>query len=191
MIDLYIDFKSPASYLAMKPTLALADELNAEIKWHPYKTKQETVPVEKPNESKSETHFRIRAQLRQKTHLHYAALQETPMSFRDDPGTTDLALAALDALQGDPLPFIQTAFRAYWVSGADLNDEAFVTSLLATSGTEVSENVLDEALGQLPENQRNAEEIGIIDTPAYVIDGQIFIGREHLPWIRSILTKND
>ncbi len=191
MIDLYIDFKSPASYLALKPTLALADELGVEIRWHPYNTKQETVPVEKPNETKTETHFRVRADLRQKTHLLYAAIQETPMSFRDVPGNTDLALAALDTLPGDPLPFIQSAYHAYWIDKADLNDPAIVTSLLRAAKADVSETILTEAAEHLPAHQLQAEENGIVDAPAYVVDGQIFIGREHLPWIRSILTENE
>ena len=191
MIDLYIDFKSPASYLALKPTLALAEELGVDIDWRPYNTKQETVPTEKPNETKTETHIRIRAELRQKTHLHYATLQETPMTFREAPGKTDLALAALDALKGDPLPFIQSAFHAYWVDSADLNDMAVVKTLLGSTGAGVSDENLTIALESLAARQHHAEENGIVDAPAYVVDGHIFIGREHLPWIRSILTKKD
>ena len=190
MIDLYIDFKSPASYLALKPTLALAEELGVDIDWRPYNTKQEMVPTEKPNETKTETHIRIRAELRQKTHLRYATLQETPMTFREAPGKTDLALAALDAaLQDDPLPFIQSAFHAYWVDGADLNDKAVVKTLLRSTGVSVSDEKLTSALESLPARQHHAEENGIVDAPAYVVDGQIFIGREHLPWIRSIISE--
>jgi len=36
-------------------------------------------------------------------------------------------------------------------------------------------------LVQLERWQHEAEESGIVDAPALLVDGQIFIGREHLP----------
>lgn len=189
MITLYTDFKSPAAYLSLKPTLALIDQYGVDIRWLPYNTKQETLPVQSDTESKSETHFRIRATLRRDTHLRYAETQSSPMIFRDVPGETDSALAALLALDGDPLPFIQSAFNAYWAGEDDLNDGATVHRLLDETGCTLSTEALDDALEKLPAHQLAAEENGVVDAPAYVIDDQIFIGREHLPWIRSLIER--
>ena len=44
-----------------------------------------------------------------------------------------------------------------------------------------------ERLTELEAMQLTSEELGVVDTPAYVIDGQVFIGREHLPWVRELL----
>ncbi len=189
MITLYTDFKSPAAYLALKPTLKLIDVFDLEAKWLPYNTKQESIPEQKKTETKSETHFRIRAIARRDTHLRYAGAQDLPMTFRESPGETDLALAALLSMNENPVAFIEKAFHAYWVDGADLNNEAVVESLLHGSGSKPEQQDIAAALNKLPDHQLATEEAGIGDTPAYVIDGQIFIGREHLPWIRSILEK--
>ncbi len=187
MITLYTDFKSPAAYLALKPTLALIAEHEVAIRWLPYSTKQEAVPAEKTAETKTETHFRIRAKLRRDTHLRYAGVQGVPMNFRDTPGETDVALATLLALEGDALPFVETAFRAYWVEGADLNDTRTVRRFLEECNFTVSGEAVEASLEKLPAHQLAAEKRGIVDAPAYVVRDQIFIGREHLPWIRSIL----
>ena len=187
MIILYTDFKSPAAYLALKPTLALIEEYSLDTKWLPYITKQEAIQAQQEIESKTETHFRVRAIARRDTHLRYAEVQGTQMNIPDVPGETDLALAALLLMNEDPVPFIESAFRAYWTEGADLNDEATVRGLLEASGYEPNQFDLAGARAKLPDHQLATEEAGVVDTPAYVIDGQIFIGREHLPWIRSLL----
>ncbi len=189
MITIYTDFKSPAAYLALKPTLALLKEFGVDCKWLPYtyNAKQEIVPPQNPNETKTETHFRIRAKLRRETHLRYAGVQNTPMTFPNVPGSTDIALAALLAVERNPIPFVEAAFKSYWVDQADLNDAQTVLELMNAHGHAVSAEDLGEALEKLPAHQLAAEEAGIVDAPAYVIDDQIFIGREHLPWIRSIL----
>ena len=79
-------------------------------------------------------------------------------------------------------------FRAYWVDHADLNDPQVVSSLLGDSGlkTTLIDNLEPQAT--LSKCQERAEQDGVIDTPAFVVDGQLFIGREHLPWIEELLT---
>ena len=187
MITLYTDFKSPAAYLALKPTLELISEFGLDTKWLPYNTKQEAIPAQKEAETKTETHIRVRAVARQNTHLRYADVQGIPMVFREIPGDTGLALTALLCVNEDPTTFIENAFRAYWTEGADLNDEMIVRELLKSSGYTPDQFNLPGAMEKLKDHQLATEEAGVVDTPAYVINGQIFIGREHLPWIRSLL----
>ena len=45
---------------------------------------------------------------------------------------------------------------------------------------------MSEAPAHLDLSQAKSEEAGIVGTPAYVIEEQIFVGREHLPWIEEI-----
>ena len=33
----------------------------------------------------------------------------------------------------------------------------------------------------------DAEKEGAVDTPGYLVKEQMFVGREHLPWIRQLL----
>lgn len=187
MLRIYIDFKSPAAFLAMKPTLALQEKLGLTLEFLPFRTSQWAIPDEKNEETRGEAHRRVRALARRDTHLKYAALQGAPMTFRDEPGETDAALAALLHVQSSPDKFISAAFAAYWTGQADLNDPAVVRALMEAGGCDPSEFDLEKRLAELEAVQRDAEEVGIIDAPAYVIDGQIFIGREHLPWLEAAL----
>ena len=81
-MQLYIDFKCPASYLALKPTLAVSEQLGVPIGWHPMRSYQSPLMDEKPHEEVGERHRRVRALARQKTHQLYAQVQNLPLQFR-------------------------------------------------------------------------------------------------------------
>ena len=190
MMDLYIDFKCPAAYLALKPTLALCEELGVPVNWHAIRSYQSPLMQEKPDEEVGHRHRRVRASARRKTHMLYAEIQNLPLQFRNPPTNTDMALAALSLLNGsggDPLPFVAAAFDAYWTGDTDLNDATVVAKLSGAPAFsdddkkgEAARTRLETALGQ-------AEENGIFTSPTYVVKGQIFVGREHLPWISELL----
>ena len=184
-IDVYIDFKSAAAYLCLGPTMALAREYPVAIHWRPFITRQRTLPAAAPDETRGESHVRVREQARRATHQRYAEIQGLTLIFRDPPAPTDAALAALLAPLGNPAAYLQQAFDAYWSRGANLDDPEVVTSLLSASGNlSVDSRDYTDALADA---QQQAVDSGIIDTPTYALDGELFIGREHLPWIRSAL----
>ncbi|MBT4637243.1 MAG: hypothetical protein HOC09_00335 [Deltaproteobacteria bacterium] len=187
MMKIYIDFKSPLFYLAYKPTLALIEKHGIVPEWIPFRSIQEPMPPRLTEETKTETHFRIRAEARQNNHLMYAEYQKLPMTFPSEPGETDLALAALLHLQDDPGDFIQAALEAYWVKNADLNSFEVVSGILSGIGIDPSQCDFSSYLTQLEAIQKDAWDGGVVEAPAYVIGGQVFIGREHLPWIESLI----
>ena len=186
-LQLYIDFKSPGSYLALKPTLALLDKTKASAQWLPFNTKQRPIPLKKEDETRSETHSRVRENARLDTHLLYAGLQATQMHFPDSPGNADLALAALVYTGNDPVAFIKAAYEAYWVTNLDLADREVISSLLKDNGYDDKAFDAEHYLKLQQESQAAAEASGIVDAPAYLIGDNIFIGREHLPWIAELL----
>jgi len=185
----YLDFKSPDAYLAMKPTLELVLRHDLEISWLPFRSVEQIVPDEKPHETKGETHRRVRAVARRRTHLMYADIQGIPMTFPEHPTSTDLALSALLTTGDSSVDFIRAGFQAYWVEQQDLNDPAVVKALLEDAGRDPSEWLGLDHKALLTENQRAAGELGVVDVPAYLIDDQVFIGRAHLPWIESLILK--
>lgn len=189
-LDVYLDFKSPGAYLAVKPTLTLIETLRPTVQWLPFVSSQRALPPVRTVESRGETHIRVREKAKRETHLKYARLQNTPMEFPASPGCTDLALAALLYANADPVPFIQSAYHAYWVDQLDLNDPNVVDTLLRDAGHDPDAFAAEEFLAELPAVQSKAEELGIVDAPAYLIDDGVFIGREHLPWLRHSLEQN-
>ena len=193
-MQLYIDFKCPAAYLALHPTLALSEQLGVPISWHPIRNTQSLLLPEKPNEEVSTRHRRVRAVARQKTHQLYASVQNLPLQFRNPPTSTDMALAALCLLteRGDnPLPFIKAAFAAYWTGDTDLNDARAVIALSGAPAIADGDENGDGARTRLKAALREAEENGIFTSPTYVVQDvvseQVFVGREHLPWISELL----
>ncbi|MBU2646556.1 DsbA family protein [bacterium] len=187
MLKIYLDFKSPMFYLAYKPTLAMIERHQMVPEWIPFRSIQEPVPLRLAEETKTQTHLRIRAEARLKTHLMYAEYQKLPMKFPPVPGETDLALAALLHLQTDPGNFIQAALEAYWIKNADLNSFEVVSSILSDVGIDPAQCDFATYLTELEAIQKDAWDGGVVDAPAYVIGGQVFIGREHFPWIESLI----
>lgn len=191
-LRVYIDFKSPAAYLALKPTLALAQRTGTILDWQPIRTRQSAVPVapdpeQKDQEDKGTRHRRVRAQARRDTHLFYAKVQGIPMRFpAAEFPATDLALAALAAVT-DSDAFVEAAFHAYWADAADLNTPATVEQLLSACGTETGGLASLPVADLLAQKAEQAIADQVIDAPGYVIGEQVFIGREHLPWIEELL----
>ena len=188
MLSVYIDFKSAASYLALKPSLALRERHQLEIAWKPYQTQARDLPDQLENESVGQRHRRVRALSQRATWLKYAALQGVPLHFPERPGVTDLALGVLARLktEDEQLRYIQAAFEAYWVAHADLNDPTFVTKLITQVKLAGALNE-DSARAALTASQAHAEDLGVVDAPAYILADHLFIGREHLPWIEELI----
>ena len=186
MLDIFIDFKSPAAYLALKPTRALLQEENIEARFRPFRMRDRDVPQIAEHETVGDTHRRVRAASRRKIFLHYAAVQGIEMNFPTERTPTDLALGALALIDGPQLPFIEACFVAYWRDNADLDDAAIVARLIADSGVTLSDD-LAQARAALETALEAAEEDGAVDTPGYLVKEQMFVGREHLPWVRELL----
>ena len=190
MLDIFIDFKSPAAYLALKPTLALLQEENIEARFRPFRVRERDVPQIAEHETVGDTHRRVRAQSRRKIFLHYAAVQGIEMNFPAERTPTDLALGALalidNTIDGAQAAFVEACFVAYWRDNADLDDAAIVAELIAQSGVTLSAE-LSQARAALETALDAAEEDGAVDTPGYLVKEQMFVGREHLPWVRELL----
>ena len=190
MMHLYIDFKCPAAYLALKPTRALCEELGVPLNWHAIRSYQSPLIQEKPDEEVGARHRRVRALERRKTHMLYAEIQNLPLQFRNPPTNTDMALAALSLLNDsgrEPLPFVAAVFDAYWTGDADLNDAAVVAKLSGAPAFPDNDENGDAARTRLEAALGQAEENGIFASPTYVVNQKIFVGREHLPWISELL----
>ena len=93
-------------------------------------------------------------------------------------GLVDLMLSS--AQEDACWEYIEKVFDAAFRHGLDVNDE----------------NLIDELRGQvftrdekaLQQMQAALEEVGIFNSPAYVLNGERFHGRQHLPLLRWLLT---
>jgi len=109
------------------------------------------------------------------------------MHFRSKPGNSDLALNVLANLSVDPTSFISRAYDAYWIEGKDLNDAAVVEQLVTDAGLRFSIDLLhSKAIDNCIEQ---AQAQGVFEVPTFVIQQQLFIGREHMPWLKEIVSE--
>jgi 2-hydroxychromene-2-carboxylate isomerase len=65
-----------------------------------------------------------------------------------------------------------------------------VTAVLAEVGADASgfaSYLAGEGSAELQRRCREAEEKGVFGVPSFIVDGELFWGREHLPDIRDML----
>ena len=188
MLTVYIDFKSIPSFLALQPTLRLIAEHPVSTRWLPFRTRERELPGSGARREPVLRHKQIRDAYYQRINRHHAALRGISLAQRGKEGQTDTALNALLGIEGNPLRFIEACYSAYWTHDADLNSMETVRELLGNSGVDYRGAGLDD-FQQLDAHQAQAEATGVIDAPTFVVSDQIFWGREHLPWMKELLTQ--
>jgi 2-hydroxychromene-2-carboxylate isomerase len=189
MLEVYIDFKCAGSYLALDPTLAMAERTGVGIAWHPFSTAERDKPAEGADAAVIASHHATREASKRAIHRKYAALRGIELKFPSHAGSADLALGALAEIKGNPLPYIRACFAAYWERHEGLDDPQVVAGLLAASGVGHSGD-LNATQTRFEEAQKRAEEAGIVDAPGFRIADQLFIGRQHLPWIEELARRD-
>jgi len=189
-LNIYIDFKSAAFQLAYRPTLELIEKYHMQANWLPFCCLDEPTYQLQQNETKGDTHKRVRQELERKTDRLYADYQNVPLNFSQAPYKTDLALASLLALKDKKLEFISACLDAYWSQGLDLNDADTVLAILASLNTDISFVEDSNYLKRFATHQTEVESGRIFYTPTYVYQEQIFMGRQQLPLIESLIIQD-
>ncbi len=187
MLTAYIDFKSAGSLLALDPVVELAKRHNLSIDWRPFRTANRDLPDSGADQGVIASHHAVRMKALRATDQKYAELRGMTLDFPDKETAADLALGALAEITGDRLPFIRAAFAAYWDQHRDLDDPLTIADIIASSQADHSGD-LSATHDALASAQADAEAAGVVDAPAFVIDGQLFIGRQHLPWIEELVS---
>lgn len=188
VIEFAFDFASTASLLALKPTLALVDDLGVAIEWRPFPTEAPRgVPQPKADETVAERHARVRAEYQAADFARYAKAQG--LDVRRDAVGVDSRLASLACLQarGDGVAraFVEHVFREFWGGRLDIGErEALNAALAEVGGKPMSEDSLQ---AKHAEERASLSERGVHSVPAYLVADQLFLGRQHLPMIRWLL----
>lgn len=191
-----IDFKSPKAYLAKDPTRALEDELALDFDWQPLLVPPLTRPIPaRTDDDRGTQHRRLRAEYHERDFRRYAAHAGLPMG--DLYRTTDSAVAGIGLLwcnaQSRPIArrYTDAVFAGYWADQLDIADAAAIGTVLRRVGAETAgwdEYVTARGRALLADVQRDLKDAGVFDVPGYLIDGDVFLGRHHLPMIRWILS---
>lgn len=194
-LSLAIDFKSPAAYLALGPTCALADGLGVEIDWQPFVVaprRKRAAPDS--SEDRGARHRRLRAEYQERDLARYA--QARGLELEDPAREADSTPAALALLwlaeQAESLVrgFVRLVFERHFSGALELDDLAALSRALAEIGAPAA-GFESFARGRGPAalEALRAElvEAGVFDVPAYRLGGELFIGRQHLPRLGELL----
>ncbi len=198
----YIDYKSPYAYLAKDPTYAIEDQLGVEIDWRP-------LTLDIPSylgsarlderggvvESRRTAGQWSRVKYAYRDARRYASLRGLVLR-----GTTkiwDSSLAGIGMLwakaqSGAVLrAYTDRVYERFWKRELDIEDVAVVEGILREAGARTTgfrAHAAGEGRALHDDLQRAIFDAGIFGVPTYVVDGEVFFGREHLPRIRWLLT---
>lgn len=114
-----------------------------------------------------------------------------PKHWPFDPTRADRAVIAILAGHGDPDAYLRAAFKGIWEEERDLGDRLVQAELLEAAGYD-STTLLEAADGTMTEavyalNLENAVSAGVIGSPGYVLDGEVFWGQDRLELLEDAL----
>jgi 2-hydroxychromene-2-carboxylate isomerase len=184
-VTVCVDFKSPLAWLAIAPTRALEARLGACFDWRP----RSVVPLPKPqplgpHATRGERHRSIRAAYWERDLARYAESQG--LHLRDPYREIDAeppSLALLYLRQRAPEragEFTARAFEALWQG--DL-----ASAPTAELGPELAEWARKEGGEALAANEAELDALGVWNVPAYLVGGELFLGRQHLPMVEWLV----
>ncbi|HVR29169.1 MAG TPA: DsbA family protein, partial [Thermoanaerobaculia bacterium] len=198
----YIDYKSPYAFVAAEPTFELEDELGIEADWRPLTLdipsylgsarldeRGNVVEQNRTGDQWAAVKYAYRDARR------YAALRG--LTLRGTVKIWDTSIAHIGMMwakrQGRPIlrAYTRGIYPPFWRRELDAEDPEVIASVLARAGADVAgfESFLaGEGRAEHDAMQAAIFDAGIFGVPSYVVGGELFFGREHLPMVRWLLS---
>jgi 2-hydroxychromene-2-carboxylate isomerase len=200
-IELYIDYKSPYAYLAIEPAWELERDFDVTLDWLPYTL---DIPdylgsAEVGDDGTVVADNRSPHQWRRVKYSYmdarrYANLRG--LTLRGTRKIWDSSLSAIGMLwakaHGGVRAYNGIIYERFWQRALDIEDGNVVEGVLNEAGIN-TEGFAAWAAGEGRELhdriRADAEERGVFGVPTFVLDGELFWGREHLALIRLRLVE--
>ncbi len=203
VVTVYTDYKSPYAYLAVGPAYQLAEECGVGLDWLPY-------VLDIPSflgSARLDAQGRVIEENRnahQWRRVKYSYMdcrrqaRKHGLTIRGPQKIWDSTLAAAGLLyakrHGEDVlrRYNLLTFERFWKRELDIEDPATVAGVLAEAMGEAeargfAEFAADAGPREVDRISREAEAAGIFGVPTFVVDGELFWGREHLTDIRDML----
>lgn len=195
-----MDFKSPYAYLAKDLAYQLEREVPVRLRWLPYILdipqflgSAKVDPAGQVLEESRNAH-----QWRRVRYSYMDCRREARkrgLTIRGTQKIWDSATAAAGMLfaqrQGDDIfrRYQDMVFERFWRRELDIEQVEVIAAVLAEAGCDASAFPAwaEEGRSEVASIARAAEDTGVFGVPTFVLDGEVFWGREHLPDIRAIL----
>ncbi len=200
-LAVYIDLKSPYAFIAIEPTRAMAASLGVAIEWRPFTLDIPSYLGSAKLDAKGEVASAKRT-AQQWTGVRYAyrdARRYASLRGKTLRGTVkiwDSSLAGIAMLwarnHGEAVfdRFLDDAYARFWRRELDIEDAGALEVVLGEAGAEV-EGFRDYAQGPgraaHDELNRAAFDAGVFGVPTYLVEDEMWFGREHLPRVAWLL----
>jgi len=199
-IIVYTDYKSPYAYLAKDEAYALAETTGVRLEWRPY-VLQIPLFLGSATLGPDGTAVEENRNAHQWRRVRYSYMdcrrqaRKRGLTILGTRKIWDSTLAAAGMLfareQGDAVfrRYHDLVFERFWRRALDIEDTAAITDVLSEAGAPAAGFAAYEAHGraEVAAISRAAEDMGVFGVPSFVVNGEIFWGREHLPDIHAML----
>ena len=200
-VTVYIDYKSPYAYLAKDLAYELERDFPVRLDWLPYYLDL----ADFMGSARVDDAGRVLEA--QRTPHQWRRVKYSYMDCRRQARKRGLVIRATQKIwnsqtarigllygkrQGDGVVkrYNDITFERFWKRELDIEDSAVVTAVLAEAGAETAgfaTYLTGEGRAELVRVCLDAEEKGVFGVPSFIVDGELFWGREHLPDIRDML----
>ena len=197
-LQVYIDYKSPYAFIAKDPTYQLEQEFGIEIDWFPltlnigsYLGTAKKDDSGKVTESTRSPKQWLAVKYAYRDARRYAELRS--LTLKGTQKIWDSSLAAIGLLwakqQGhDELKrYTDITYERFWKRELDIEDPLVIIAQLTEAGCETGgflEYMTGEGRDVHDRLQEEVLDAGYFGVPTYVIDGEVYFGRQHLPRVR-------
>ena len=197
-LEVYIDFKSPYAFIAMDATFELEEEFGFEIDWYPLTLnigsylgtakKDDSGRMKENNRSPKQW---LAVKYAYKDARRYAELRG--LTLKGTHKIWDSSLAAIGLLwakrQGRDCTknYINDSYDRFWKRELDIEEPRVILAQLERAGCQkkgFNDFLLREGRDQHDLLQDEILDLGYYGVPTYVIDDEVYFGRQHLPRVR-------
>jgi 2-hydroxychromene-2-carboxylate isomerase len=202
-ITVYSDYKSPYAFLAKDLSYELEDEFEVHVDWLPYTLDIPSyLGSARLNDSGELIESARNAHQWRRVRYSYMdcrrQARKRGLIIRGPRKIWDSSLAAIDMLwakrQG-PVQFRayhDRVFEQFWRRELDIEQPEVLAGVLADAGANITgfdDYLAGEGRDEHDAIRAAAEAAGVFGVPTFVIDGELFWGREHLTNIREMLVQ--
>jgi 2-hydroxychromene-2-carboxylate isomerase len=200
-VTVYIDYKSPYAYLAKDLVYELERDFSIRIDWLPYtldipsflgsaRVDEEGRVIEEQRNAHQWRRVRYSYMDCRRQARKRGLVIRGPQKIWDS--TVALRGMLYAKRYGDAVlrRYHDVIFERFWKRELDIEDPDVVRAVLMETGADAAAfppYLVEGGALELGNVCRSAETIGVFGVPTFVLDGELFWGREHLPDIREMI----
>ena len=185
-LKIFFNFRSPYCYLASKTMFTLLEDYNVNLLWRPLGGWDGRSP---PDRAK------VKMPLARQDVARWAKRMGIPCN--PPPPTTEPTLAGIGSLmaerEGCLVEYIVEVMRCEWAGSNDIGQKDILIPVAEAVGLNEKEfeAFIDDPANakQLEDNWNEAQELGVIGVPTFVVNDQIFWGNDRIDFVEDYLVE--